>query len=59
MLHAASYMDQHAIARIVSVGIVNRFETVKVDVNDGHFAFTPLGMHHGLLQPIRQQQAIR
>ena len=57
--HAVRQLHQQFVARGVSMGVVDGFEAVQIEVAHGQRALAPQRLQHGLLQPVGQQHAVR
>ncbi|MNQ64029.1 hypothetical protein D3C85_784330 [compost metagenome] len=55
---ALGQVDQQGVARVVSVGIVDRLETVQVEKQHREVTPAAAGAFDGLLQPVFQQDAV-
>ena len=57
-LQAPGDLRQHAVARLVSVTVVDRLETVQIQIADRNDLVHAVGAGNRLLHPVRQQHAI-
>ena len=57
-LHALCQCDQHLVAHLVAVQVIDAFEPVQVDVGHGQHLSPSQGLCHGLAHAVTQQYAV-
>src|SRR5689334_20982266 len=55
---AFGYFLKESISRQVPEGIVDRFEAVQIDKQNGHLFLVSLGMNHRLFQAVQEKHAV-
>lgn len=59
LLQTTSHLDQKRIPDLVAMRVVDRLEVVEIEQTHGEQALVPLRVRQCLLDPVREQRAVR